>query len=94
VQKKIVYSPESLWLDEFLQSVFENDENIEIEAYESSKVLDEFFAEPRSSFEFLVGIEFDDSLRVSSSNIRDKMSKSWKNHSRIPLNVRKFSNIL
>lgn len=63
---KIVFSPTSPWLEEFLKAVYNERENVEFEVFESSFALDQFLNDgnARSRSESLFGIEFDDSMKV------------------------------
>lgn len=58
---KIVYSPKSVWTDEFLETVFK-DTIDEYESFDNAQTLDGFLEvkQPRN----VLGIEFDDSLNV------------------------------
>lgn len=57
----IHYSPRSPWIDNFLRSAFDVDENITIFDYENAQLLDTFLAD-----ENYFGFEFEDSLLVKT----------------------------
>lgn len=63
--EKVFYSPSSPWIDGFLNSEFNGEDEITIEAFENSQSLEDFLnnSPPQGVF----GIEFDDSLLVSRS---------------------------
>lgn len=67
---KIVVSPTSPWIEQFVQSVLNGEERLEFVAYENAEALD-FFLVNKLPEEIVYGIEFEDSLfvRVSIDSI-------------------------
>lgn len=63
---KIVFSPTSPWLEEFLKTTYKESENIKFEAFGRKDALDKFLndGQHRNRSESLFGIEFDDSMKV------------------------------
>lgn len=62
---KVVYSPTSPWIDEFLRNAIDAPsliETLEFESFEDSHRLDEFLNTEKPGT--IIGIEFDDSLKV------------------------------
>lgn len=62
----IYFSPNSEWLESFVQNTLNIDSNIEINSFASSEELDEFLNRNRTNRYSLFGLEFDDSLRVTN----------------------------
>lgn len=64
---KIVFSPASPWVEEFMDSVYGERENLELEVFENSAALDRFLktVNEGTQSKSLFGIEFDDSMSVS-----------------------------
>lgn len=67
VPSKIVFSPSSPWIDEFLKSVFKSDETFEIESFQNAAMLDDYLEGTSINSVSVFGIEFEDSLLVSSN---------------------------
>lgn len=60
---KIVYSPASPWIDDFVQNSLNKFDNLTVESFANSQELDKYFDGTPSEQTF--GVEFDDSLAVS-----------------------------
>lgn len=61
---KVVYSPTSPWIEEYLETVLNNSGRLEIEGFDNAAALDEFFDQTNLDSESIFGIEFDDFLLV------------------------------
>lgn len=76
---KIVYSPKSAWVEEYLNIAFNDflmELELEFESFDSAQTLDNYLnsVQPRN----VLGIEFDDSLIVITRFIRNEVHfKAW-----------------
>lgn len=63
---KIVFSPKSPWVEEFMESIYGARDNLTLENFENAAALGKFLTveEGRNRSESLFGIEFDDLMAV------------------------------
>ncbi len=71
---KIAYSPTSEWVDEYLKGAFNDTSVLEYESFDNAQALDEYLMveQPRT----VLGIEFDDLLKVIYTNTQFSKSQS------------------
>lgn len=67
VTAKIVYSPTSPWLEQFLQSALNSDGQLEFESFNNAQDLDGFIQSNKFQSQSFFGIEFEDSLLVKKT---------------------------